>query len=118
MTLALTAFVDASTKDVRSLFVPFGDMTNGNETYPGGRYLVVLNMAEARLVCDWIEGRGGADSGGRVGYHGAQRNIAVPGIAAPRSATGRPRGARSGRRTSVPRWRDFRFPSRRSWTRS
>lgn len=28
--------------------------------YPGGRYLVVLNMAEARLVCDFIEGRGDA----------------------------------------------------------
>jgi len=26
--------------------------------YPGGRYLVVLDMGEARLVCDWIE-RGG-----------------------------------------------------------
>jgi (E)-4-hydroxy-3-methyl-but-2-enyl pyrophosphate reductase len=26
--------------------------------YPGGRYLVVLNMAEARLVCDFIEGQG------------------------------------------------------------
>jgi 4-hydroxy-3-methylbut-2-enyl diphosphate reductase len=26
--------------------------------YPGGRYLVVLDMAEARLVCDFIEGRG------------------------------------------------------------
>ncbi len=26
--------------------------------YPGGRYLVVLNMAEARQVCDYIEGRG------------------------------------------------------------
>src|SRR3954469_12605528 len=26
--------------------------------YPGGRYLVVLNMAEARMVCDYIEGRG------------------------------------------------------------
>ena len=38
-TLALTAFVDASTNDVSRLFVPFGDMTNGNETYPGGRYL-------------------------------------------------------------------------------
>ena len=23
--------------------------------YPGGRYLVVLNMAEARIVCDFIE---------------------------------------------------------------
>jgi 4-hydroxy-3-methylbut-2-enyl diphosphate reductase len=28
--------------------------------YPGGRYLVVLNMAEARVVCDFIEGRGDA----------------------------------------------------------
>ncbi|MBA3554959.1 MAG: 4-hydroxy-3-methylbut-2-enyl diphosphate reductase [Gemmatimonadales bacterium] len=26
--------------------------------YPGGRYLVVFNMAEARLVCEFIEGRG------------------------------------------------------------
>jgi len=24
---------------MRRLFVPFGDLTNGNETYPGGRYL-------------------------------------------------------------------------------
>jgi hypothetical protein len=37
--LTLSAFVDASTKDVRRLFVPFGDLTNGSETYPGGRYL-------------------------------------------------------------------------------
>lgn len=37
--LSLSAFVDASTNDVRSLFVPFGDLTNGTETYPGGRYL-------------------------------------------------------------------------------
>jgi 4-hydroxy-3-methylbut-2-en-1-yl diphosphate reductase len=28
--------------------------------YPGGRYLVVLNMAEARLVCDYIEGKADA----------------------------------------------------------
>ncbi len=27
--------------------------------YPGGRYLVVFNMDEARMVCDFIEGRGG-----------------------------------------------------------
>jgi len=26
--------------------------------YPGGRYLVVFNMDEARMVCDFIEGRG------------------------------------------------------------
>ena len=37
--LTLSAFVDAGTNDVRRLFVPFGDLTNGNETYPGGRYL-------------------------------------------------------------------------------
>jgi 4-hydroxy-3-methylbut-2-enyl diphosphate reductase len=30
--------------------------------YPEGRYLVVLNMEEARLVCDFIEGRGDAAS--------------------------------------------------------
>ena len=28
--------------------------------YPGGRYLVVLNMAEARIVCDFIEQGGDA----------------------------------------------------------
>ncbi len=38
--------------------------------YPGGRYLVVLNMAEARLVCDFIEGRGSADAL-RESLHGA-----------------------------------------------
>jgi len=37
--LSLTAFVDADTNDVRHLFVPFGDLTSGTETYPGGRYL-------------------------------------------------------------------------------
>jgi uncharacterized protein (DUF1684 family) len=37
--LALTAFVDATENDMRRLFVPFGDLTAGTETYPGGRYL-------------------------------------------------------------------------------
>lgn len=37
--LTLTAFADAETNDTRRLFVPFGDLTNGSETYPGGRYL-------------------------------------------------------------------------------
>jgi hypothetical protein len=35
----LTAFVDATENDMRHLFVPFGDLTNGAETYTGGRYL-------------------------------------------------------------------------------
>ena len=37
--LTLTAFVDATENDMRRLFVPFGDLTAGTETYPGGRYL-------------------------------------------------------------------------------
>lgn len=37
--LRLTAFVDAAKNDMRRLFVPFGDLTNGAETYQGGRYL-------------------------------------------------------------------------------
>ncbi|MCA1563099.1 MAG: DUF1684 domain-containing protein [Acidobacteria bacterium] len=35
----LTAFADAAETDIRTLFVPFGDLTNGSETYQGGRYL-------------------------------------------------------------------------------
>ena len=30
--------------------------------FPGGRYLVVRDMAEARIVCDYIEGRGDRDA--------------------------------------------------------
>jgi len=37
--LTLTAFVEAAESDMRRLFVPFGDLTNGTETYTGGRYL-------------------------------------------------------------------------------
>ena len=37
--LNLSAFVEASSNDRESLFVPFGDLTNGTETYPAGRYL-------------------------------------------------------------------------------
>ena len=37
--LTLTAFADASDKQLRRLFVPFFDLTSGGETYPGGRYL-------------------------------------------------------------------------------
>ena len=37
--LTLTAFVEADDTSLRRLFVPFGDLTNGLETYQGGRYL-------------------------------------------------------------------------------
>ena len=35
----LTAFADVNASTVDRLFVPFGDLTNGAETYKGGRYL-------------------------------------------------------------------------------
>ena len=37
--LSLGAFVEADQEDMHRLFVPFGDLTNGVETYQGGRYL-------------------------------------------------------------------------------
>lgn len=37
--LTLTAFADANEPDMRRLFVPFGDLTNEDETYKGGRYM-------------------------------------------------------------------------------
>ena len=36
---SLTAFVEADARDMNRLFVPFGDLTNGTETYPAGRYI-------------------------------------------------------------------------------
>jgi len=37
--LSLGAFVEADQQDMNRLFVPFGDLTNGVETYQGARYL-------------------------------------------------------------------------------
>lgn len=37
--LQLSAFTDVDSPVAQRLFVPFGDLTNGKETYPGGRYL-------------------------------------------------------------------------------
>lgn len=37
--LTLVAFADLDDARLRRLFVPFGDLTNGTETYHGGRYL-------------------------------------------------------------------------------
>ena len=51
--LTLTAFVDADTNDVRRLFVPFGDLTNGSETYPGGRYLDLERTATGIYEVDF-----------------------------------------------------------------
>lgn len=38
-TLSLTAFADEDAQVITRLFVPFGDLTNGTDTYRGGRYL-------------------------------------------------------------------------------
>lgn len=38
-TLTLTAFADEDARTITRLFVPFGDLTSGTETYKGGRYL-------------------------------------------------------------------------------
>ena len=43
--LTLGAFVEASQRDLRQLFVPFGDLTNGIETYNAGRYLELERTA-------------------------------------------------------------------------
>ena len=51
--LSLTAFVDASENDMRRLFVPFGDFTNGPETYPGGRYLDLDRTASGAYDLDF-----------------------------------------------------------------
>ena len=37
--MALSAFVEVGAPDNDSLFVPFGDLTNGTESYPAGRYM-------------------------------------------------------------------------------
>lgn len=35
----LTAFVEVGAPNLNRLFVPFGDLTSGTETYPAGRYI-------------------------------------------------------------------------------
>lgn len=37
--LSLTAFADEGVRTITRLFVPFGDLTSGETTYGGGRYL-------------------------------------------------------------------------------
>ena len=51
--LSLGAFVEAEQQDMRRLFVPFGDLTNGPETYPGGRYLDLERTASGVYDIDF-----------------------------------------------------------------
>jgi uncharacterized protein (DUF1684 family) len=49
----LTAFVEASDVNFQRLFVPFGDLTNGTETYPAGRYLDLTRTATGIYEIDF-----------------------------------------------------------------
>ena len=51
--LELTAFVEADARDMNRLFVPFGDMTNGTETYAAGRYLDLDRTATSIYAIDF-----------------------------------------------------------------
>ena len=51
--LTLGAFVEADEKDMKRLFVPFGDLTNGVETYQGGRYLDLERTATGLYDLDF-----------------------------------------------------------------
>lgn len=51
--LQLTAFVEAEDAGLRRLFVPFGDFTNGTETYAAGRYLDLTRTATGLYEIDF-----------------------------------------------------------------
>lgn len=49
----LTAFADADARTITRLFVPFGDLTSGLETYQGGRYLDLDRTASGTYDLDF-----------------------------------------------------------------
>lgn len=49
----LTAFAEADDSSLRRLFVPFGDLTNGVETYQAGRYLELDRTASGVYDLDF-----------------------------------------------------------------
>jgi uncharacterized protein (DUF1684 family) len=54
--LTLTAFADTDDRSLSRLFVPFGDLTNGTETYQGGRYLDLDRTASGIYDLDFNRG--------------------------------------------------------------
>jgi uncharacterized protein (DUF1684 family) len=50
---SLTAFSPADARTITRLFVPFGDLTNGTETYGGGRYLELDRMPSGQYEVDF-----------------------------------------------------------------
>jgi uncharacterized protein (DUF1684 family) len=51
--LGLSAFVEAGTRNLDQLFVPFTDLTSGTETYPAGRYLDLERTRTGLYVIDF-----------------------------------------------------------------
>lgn len=49
----LTAFADVNDRTMEKLFVPFGDLTNGSETYRGGRYMNLRRTATGLYDLDF-----------------------------------------------------------------
>ncbi len=49
----LGAFVEDGTEEIVNLFVPFADMTTGQETYPAGRYLDLHPTATGYYTIDF-----------------------------------------------------------------
>jgi hypothetical protein len=49
----LSAFADVNAVTVDRLFVPFGDLTNGQETYQGGRFLDLERTATGLYDLDF-----------------------------------------------------------------
>jgi uncharacterized protein (DUF1684 family) len=51
--LGLSAFVEAGSRDLARLFVPFTDLTSGTETYPAGRYMDLDRTPTGLYVVDF-----------------------------------------------------------------
>ena len=49
----LTAFANMDDSSMETLFVPFGDLTNGTETYGGGRYMNLRRTATGLYDLDF-----------------------------------------------------------------
>jgi uncharacterized protein len=51
--LGLSAFIEAGSRDLNRLFVPFTDMTSGTETYPAGRYMDLDRTPTGLYIIDF-----------------------------------------------------------------
>jgi uncharacterized protein (DUF1684 family) len=51
--MSLGAFVEEGTSEIKSLFVPFADLTTGTETYSAGRYLDIHPTSSGYYTVDF-----------------------------------------------------------------